>query len=559
MSRHPTTSTLTMEFGHELEQERHAWLRRRFMWYCGVMFVLSLATQVGNVFGMAQAPTGMTLLNGVLTLIALGTYATAFSYIARHPKPKIPPLRLASGIVLGLGLLTLAATPIITLYTSREIARQVENGAGRGGIDVRLPGGGLQVQNDPVGEPPRPADNASPSGSQDVSQTPASIEKAPEAGKVLSRAEKVNEISAVLVTGFTGLWTILTSHFIACIFLPWTGQESLRPVIPLLVVNGVMTVAYAVYNASVAREAAQWPILWLTLGFLAASLLTPMPGLGVCWWRHHRFRRRATFDVLRDRYSALKHELTSARQIHESLFPMPVERGECLFRYEYEPMRQIGGDYLHAFETPAESPAGKALSLVVVDVTGHGIPAALTVNRLHGELARIFAENPGVGPGEVLRLLNSYVHLTLATHSVYVTAMCFRACARSDTLEYASGGHPPAFVRSIDGKIERLDSTALVLGVAAGPDFHPEAVKIRFGPGDALIAYTDGATEARDEHGRYFGIEGIQRLLATAKPDASRGWPGTLRRAVEAYRKGPTMDDVLVIELRRPLGATGSS
>ncbi len=558
MSPSPSTSSLTMEFGHELEQERHAWLRRRFLWFCGVMFAYSLVKILISVFASDVLSVRLQLLIWGLGFVSLVTYAIAYRYVARHPKPLIPPLRIASMTVLGLGAMSLVTEPLVRHFAERDLhlLREAER------VRIGAPEIFKVEIDDPEPEPAPPTEGveapatshqSEPSDKSDADAN-AKGAKGP-AGKRggNAAAPKRRNMRDAIVTGISGFNSILAAHFIACVFLPWTGRESMKPVWPLLILNTAMTGGVVLWKSMTTTNGPMATVLWLALGFLAAAAFTPLPGLAVCWWRHNRFRKRATFDVLRDRYSALKHELTSARQIHESLFPTPIESGECLFRYEYEPMRQIGGDYLHVFAGPAGGPGERALSLILVDVTGHGIPAALTVNRLHGELARIFAENPSVAPGEVLKLLNSYVHLTLATHSVYVTAICLRACAKTDTLEYASGGHPPAFLRSVDGTIERMDSTAFVLGVAAGPDFQPEPRKVRFGPGDTLVAYTDGATEARDDHGRYFGIEGIQRVLAVGRPDDTRGWPGTLRDAVEGYREGPTMDDVLVIEMRRPL------
>lgn len=559
MSPSPTTSTLTMEFGHELETERHAWLRRRFLWFCGVMFAVSLIKILVSVFASDVLSVRLQLLIWALGFVSLVTYAIAYRYVARHPKPTIPPLKIASMTVLGLGAISLMTEPLVRHFAERDMYLLRESELVRMGTTPEV--FKLEIEE--------PEESAPTKGAQESEDPGASSDPLPTKGGASSNAKDAaakgtgrsrvppprrRDVRDAIRTGISGLNVIFASHFVACVFLPWTGRESMRPVWPLLILNTAMTSGVALWKSMTTTNGALQTILWLTLAFVAASVFTPLPGLAVCWWRHSRFRKRATFDVLRDRYSALKHELTSARQIHESLFPTAIETGECLFRYEYEPMRQIGGDYLHVFAGPEKGPGERALSLILVDVTGHGIPAALTVNRLHGELARIFAENPGVAPGDVLKLLNSYVHLTLATHSVYVTAICLRACAKSDTLEYASGGHPPAFLRSVDGTIERLDSTAFVLGVAAGSDFQPEPRRVRFGPGDTLVAYTDGATEARDDHGRYFGIEGIQRVLAVGRPDDARGWPKTLRDAVEGYREGPTMDDVLVIEMRRPLG-----
>ncbi len=340
-----------------------------------------------------------------------------------------------------------------------------------------------------------------------------------------------------------GEWilNIVFTHIFACLFLPLTPRESLRPLVPLLVLNA----AFSLLSGD------SWIVKALVILF---SPLVGAPGALICWWRYSRFRDRFALNQLRGKYAEIRQELHSARQIHESLFPREISEGPVTFRYIYEPMRQIGGDYLYARET-VDAAGRRCLNIALLDVTGHGIPAALTVNRLHGELDRIFAENPGTDPGRLLCLLNRYVHLTLADHSVYVTALCFKVDPQADTLEYASGGHPPAFIRAVDGAIEQLDSTALVLGATAGDDFEAAPRSLRFGPGDCLIAYTDGATESRDAHGRYLGISGIQSVIASNPPGTPGGWPALIAAAVDRHRHGPIADDTLVIEISRPLRA----
>lgn len=349
-------------------------------------------------------------------------------------------------------------------------------------------------------------------------------------------AEAKMSIGAAWVLG------IFVTHVLACLFLPLTPREATRPMVPLLAINALMTI--------IASDDFLAKLLTIAL-----SPIIGLPGITICWWRHSRFRERFMQRMIRGRYLEMRRELVDARRIHEALFPARVTDGPLRFDYAYEPMRQIGGDYLHLCHSPAPVRAGQArpMNMVVIDVTGHGIPAALTVNRLHGELQRIFAENPRVGPGEVLRLLNSYVHLTLAGHSVYVTALCLRIDPDAGTLDYASGGHPPAFLRAVDGTIEQLASTAFVLGACPGEDFKSDPRSLRFGPGDTLIAYTDGAIEARDRVGRYFGVAGLQRVLAMTEAPKDGGWPAIVTRAVDGHRFGPLADDTLVVEVRRPI------
>lgn len=339
---------------------------------------------------------------------------------------------------------------------------------------------------------------------------------------------------------------VFLSHFFASLFLPWTPREAIRPLVPLLLIYAALTLLTGEGSF---------------VGRVIAVALSPVVGApGVAWsaWRHGRFRERFQNRVLRRTYGEMKRELTDARKIHEALFPPPVTDGPVRLLYRYEPMRQIGGDFLYArggsIES-ANSDGDQPLSAVIVDVTGHGIAAALTVNRLYGELERLFGERPDLEPGEALSALNSYAHYTLASHSVYLTALCVRVDPSRESLEWASGGHPPAFLRTADGRIDRLESTAFVLGACHGDDFQPGQQCVRFAPGDALIAYTDGAIESRDDHGRMLGLDGFQRLVASLKPDAgaANGWAPAILRAVDEHRAGPPADDTLIVEIYRPL------
>ena len=215
-------------------------------------------------------------------------------------------------------------------------------------------------------------------------------------------------------------------------------------------------------------------------------------------------------------------------------------------------MRQIGGDYLHATVCPTDDGRDEKLSLVLMDVTGHGIPAALSVNRLHGEMELCFADDPNYDPDEVLRRLNRYVQLTLAKHSIFVTAMVVRVDPLAGTIEHASAGHPPAFLRGSDGTIRELESTAIVLGALPDKEFDPDPRTNTFGPGDSVVLYTDGATEARNDRGDMVRIDGLRRLMADPTPIEPGTWPERVLDVVLRHRGGlPAEDDTLVVEVYR--------
>lgn len=352
------------------------------------------------------------------------------------------------------------------------------------------------------------------------------------------------------------------THIVACLFLPWTPWQAFRPMMVVVLVNIPVTLVVKKLNQPLPAPG-ETPPPWLagTLVGLAFTPLLALPGMIWCSIRHSKRTQDFKYRFMSTRYTEMRRELVDARKIHESLFPDPINDGELRFSFEYEPMRQIGGDFLyahrqkHAKDTePLSQPPSHPLSIVLLDVTGHGIPAALTVNRLHGELERVFAENPDIGPGEVLGLLNRYVYLTLSSHSIYLTAFCFRVDTDTSTLEYASGGHPPAFLRAVDGTVEELNSTSFVLGACPDEAFDSTSRTATFGPGDTMFAYTDGAIEARKDTGEMIRIDGLRRMVASVDGKLPATWPTIFRDEVVDFRGGPPEDDTLLLVVHRMVG-----
>jgi serine phosphatase RsbU (regulator of sigma subunit) len=546
-------ATFTSDFKHEYEQVQHSWLQRRFLWYCGVVIGVSvLAMAIVVLAGIAQAKfddAGFWSLGMTYTIassvVSVGLYVAAFVHVKRRPYKREAILRIVFWLIVLSGVLTLIQTPLTLAEGFGTPKKSAPDSA-------------------PADESPAPVDAAIPAPKHvagAVPETPSelfTIERAvpsapaaPEPAKSETDSgdeddekerEPTSDRRSALGVTAGNLFNLFITHVFACLFLPWSPRESIRPMVPLLILNAVIMLFYI----------AQSPVG--TLVGLALSPLVAGPGVGICAWRQSRFKDTFTYRMLKSRYGEIRQELHSARQIHESLFPKPVRRGELLFDYRYTPMRQIGGDYLYARAFHLPDRAKPVLNVVVVDVTGHGITAALTVNRLFGEIEREFGEDPSTRPGELLTGLNSYLHHSLATHSVYATALCCRVDPNDDSVEWASAGHPPAFIRAVDGTVERMDSTTFVLGATRGDDFVPDAQKLRFAPGDRLVLYTDGAIEARNEQGRMLSVAGFERMIAaTSEPGLNGVILDQLLDALERYRHGPPSDDTLLVEVMRAI------
>ncbi len=341
----------------------------------------------------------------------------------------------------------------------------------------------------------------------------------------------------------------LLIHFLASLLIPWTPREALRPILPFMaVVIAGSVVAAAVGDSGVETVPAA--------ALVMALIITP--GLLVCRLRHSRFSRRFEDRAVRARYGELRHELATARRIHDRLFPAPIRDGPVRLDYVYEPMRHIGGDFLFVGSdpSPGAAPGGDAggpLSVLLIDVTGHGIAAALAVNRLHGELSRIFGSESDPPPGRVLAELNRYIHLTMSRDTVFATAICMRIDPAAGEVRWANAGHPPALLRAGAGGIHRLESTTFLLGAADPDEFDASERAAAFRPGDAILAYTDGAIEARLGAGGMLGLRGLEDLAAApAAASGDDGWCSAVLEGIKALRDGPAEDDTLLVRIARP-------
>lgn len=339
-----------------------------------------------------------------------------------------------------------------------------------------------------------------------------------------------------LPAGADWLISMTVLHFLTSLLIPWTPREAIRPLIPILILNAF---GIAIFDSA--------PLL-IKAGIIILMCVIAVPGTLVAWLRHTRFRNRFHLHALSGRFDEISQDLTAARRIHESILPPPVLNGPVRFDYRYEPMREIGGDYVHAHFTD------HAATIVIIDVTGHGIGAALAVNRLHAELIHRLAAEPSASPGALLSLLNARLN-TLAEHSMFATAICLRADTAANTLHWASAGHPPAFLRSADGALRPLESTAIVLGACGVDEFDPDEQSAPYHAGDIAILYTDGVIESRDKNAKMLGIAGLERNIAAINPRQASNpgdWSARILDHVRSHRAGPAEDDTLIVEISRP-------
>ncbi|MHC4947380.1 MAG: PP2C family protein-serine/threonine phosphatase [Planctomycetota bacterium] len=330
-----------------------------------------------------------------------------------------------------------------------------------------------------------------------------------------------------------GLLDLAILHFTACILLPVTPREGAIPFAPVLLVWAA---------AILVPQSSGWDILDRVVAVIVSPVIL-VPGTLVAGWKTRRRIEDLERLRLRGQVKTIGGELSRARIVHDAMFPRPCDDGHVCFEYEYVPIAEIGGDYVHYHMS---EDAGE-VCLTLLDVAGHGLAAALTVNRLFGELERIRAEDPDATPADIMALLNRYIYLTMAPHSLFATGACFMLELGTGQLRWVNAGHPPALLRRSNGSVVDIPGTTILLGAEPPEAFEPNQQTLRLVPGDVVIAYTDGLFEARNRAGERFGIDNLRQTARFNPPP--RSWTKFLAHAVASHHEGRADDDVLVASL----------
>jgi PAS domain S-box-containing protein len=200
----------------------------------------------------------------------------------------------------------------------------------------------------------------------------------------------------------------------------------------------------------------------------------------------------------------INHELDLARQIQLSLLPSGTPKIEGLdIAARYLPMSAVAGDF-YDFIVMDE----KRLGILIADVSGHGLPAALIASMLKVAFAAQVAD--AADPGKVLSGLNQA--LCRKFQNDFVTAAYLFVDTEKNAISYAGAGHPPLLMwhRSA-GRAEELEENGLILGPF--PDVVYSALKFPAETGNRYVLYTDGIVEAMNPSEELFGTERFMRFM----------------------------------------------
>ncbi len=246
----------------------------------------------------------------------------------------------------------------------------------------------------------------------------------------------------------------------------------------------------------------------------------------------------------------MKRDLEIAREIQRWLVPeSPPEVPGVEIAFVSRPANTVGGDYYDAFlrGAPSSKPNLKRLMLVVADVAGKSVPAALLMATFQASLRTLAEANTSLL--ELVEGLNRYA----CAHSLggrrFTTAFLGELEPETRVLSYVRAGHNPPLIRRASGSLERLETGDLPLGIDANARFTCGAVTMA--PRDLLVIFTDGLIEAVNDAGQEFEESRLLEVLKSTDTAGARATLKNLLSTVDAF-VGHTRqhDDITCLLLR---------
>ena len=267
-----------------------------------------------------------------------------------------------------------------------------------------------------------------------------------------------------------------------------------------------------------------------TFGQLAAALL-----------------HRLSLEALTANSVSIARELEIAETIQKRLLPERAPRtDEYEFAWSTIAAKNIGGDYLDLVASDLGD-----IHVAIADASGHGINSALLMTSFR---ANYRGSAPWMEPAELAETLNREVAHEVGPTGMFITAVLLRLESGTRRLTICSAGHNPTmWWRAAERRVEQLDSSGPPLGFTVDATY--EDGDRRLEPGDVLLLYTDGITEATNDDLDMFGEDRLQALLARHAQQSADDILAAVRAALAEFTGRERYDDdvsLLVVKVRQP-------
>ncbi|MEA2608541.1 MAG: phosphoserine phosphatase RsbU/P [Chloroflexota bacterium] len=286
------------------------------------------------------------------------------------------------------------------------------------------------------------------------------------------------------------------------------------------------------------------PLVSAAIGALAAALeelVSEAAGL-----RAAEAALSTALRVADERSRRLDAELILGRRLQRSFVAIvPPDVPGYELASHYEAATEVGGDFFDLFRLRRR---GQPLSVVIADVTGKGVAAALLMAFSRPLLHA--AVDHASGPADALERTNRV--LVQERHTpLFITALCATLTLGSGRLRIANAGHePPLLARGDGSPIQSIEVAGPLLGAFGSLELSEADVELA--PGDVVVFYTDGVTDARCRSGERFEDGRMLAAIEAARHGTAAGIVESIRAAVNEFQAGvDPADDVTIVAIRR--------
>lgn len=260
-------------------------------------------------------------------------------------------------------------------------------------------------------------------------------------------------------------------------------------------------------------------------------------------------KMQAERDTLMREMERKNTELAIAAEIQQSFLPDNISQIEGFDIAGRSVMaKEVGGDFFDVI--PLEVlPIGKDhLGIMIADVSGKGIPAALFM-ALSRIVVRVNATWYGRKPAEAIRDANTIISHD-SRSGMFVTLFYGFLDSENRTLTYVNAGHnPPIHYHALDKSLHELEATGIAMGAMDDAEYSQESA--RMSPGDIIVLYTDGITEAENANLEMFGVERFEQIILRSATLSAKEISDEILTAVKEFTGGhPQSDDITLMVIR---------
>lgn len=350
--------------------------------------------------------------------------------------------------------------------------------------------------------------------------------------EVVSRALVPMSVVFANVVGFAAM---LTVRFVLPRYSGFPASVRIPLAVVSLIAGGVFGSTLAILiNPLIVFYQMRYALMIVTVnGVLALAV-------GLVAYTYEQMRRQIeAAAVVRARF---EQEMSLAREIQMDLLPkaFPMISGLDIYGFTV-PARHVGGDCYDVIDL-----GQGRLAITIGDVSGKGTPAAILMANVQASV-RALTET-GMPAGTLMERVNRIVCAS-TDDGVFITFFYCVLDSRTGALTYVNAGHNPPFILRADGTKKELTDGGLVVGVVPGTRY--EEGHAALGPGDGLVLFTDGITEATNASDEMFGEGRLDEVITRHRGRTAREIEEHVYTSVTSFADGaPQADDLTMVVVK---------